>query len=138
MTIEAQDKLIRRLVNKIKKNADDIIMVEEKDLEDADVIVLSYGVTSRVIPPAVEKAKKDGIKVGQLRLLTVWPFPEKKIAQLAKRAKAWVVPEINLGQMVREVERAVGRISKVVPVSHAGGDVHDPDDIYKVIKEVAK
>lgn len=138
MTIEAQDKLIRRLVDKIRKNADDIIMVEEKDVEDADVVVVSYGVTSRVIPPAVEKAKKEGIKVGQLRLLTVWPFPEKRIAQLAPKVKAWVVPEINLGQMIKEVERAVGKQSKVVPVSHAGGDVHDPEDIYKVIKESIK
>lgn len=138
MSIEAQDRLIRRLVNKIRKNVDDIIIVEEKDLKDAEVVVVSYGVTSRVVPPAVEKAKKEGIKVGQLRLLTVWPFPEKRIAELAKKVKAWVVPEINLGQIIREVERAVGKLSKVVPVSHAGGDVHDPDDIYKIIKEVSK
>lgn len=138
MTIEAQDKLIRRLVNKIRKNVDDIIMLEEKDLKGAEVVVISYGVTSRVVPPAVEKAKKEGIKVGQLRLLTVWPFPERRITQLAKKVKAWVVPEINLGQMIREVERAVGKLSKVAPVSHAGGDVHDPEDIFKVIKEVIK
>ncbi|MFH1784049.1 MAG: 2-oxoacid:acceptor oxidoreductase subunit alpha, partial [bacterium] len=138
MTIQAQDKLVRRLVNKIRNNVDDIIMVEEKDLKDADVVVVSYGVTSRVVPPAVARAKSEGIKVGQLRLLTVWPFPEEKIAQLSRKVKAWVVPEINLGQMVREVERAVGKLSKVAPVSHAGGDVHNPDDIYKVIKEVMK
>ncbi len=138
MTIEAQDKLIRRLVDKIQKNADDIIMLEEKDLKDAEVVVVSYGVTSRVVPPAVERARKEGMKVGQLRLLTVWPFPEKRIAEIARKAKAWVVPEINLGQIVREVERAVGKLSKVTPVSHAGGDVHDPDDIFEVIKEVSR
>lgn len=138
MTIEAQDKLVRRLVNKIRKNADDIIMLEEKNLEGAEVVVVSYGVTSRVVPPAVEKAKKEGIKVGQIRLLTAWPFPEKRISQLSKKVKAWVVPEINLGQMIREVERAVGKRSKVAPVSHAGGDVHDPEDIYKVIKGVSR
>jgi len=136
MTIEGQDKLIRRLINKIRNNTDDIIMLEEKEVEDADVIVVSYGVTSRVVPPAVEKAKSEGIKVGQLRLITAWPFPEKRISELAQRAKAWVVPEINMGQMVKEVERAVGKVSKVAAVSHAGGDVHDPDDIYKVIREV--
>ena len=136
MTLQAQDRLVRRLVNKIRKNIDDIIMVEEKDLDDAEVVVVSYGVTSRVIPPVVEKAKATGIKVGQLRLLTVWPFPEERVAELAERVKVWVVPEINLGQMIREVERAVGKRAKVVPVSHAGGDVHDPEDIYRVIKEV--
>jgi 2-oxoglutarate ferredoxin oxidoreductase subunit alpha len=137
MSIEAQDRLIRRLVNKIRKNVDDIIMLEEKDLGDAEVVVVSYGVTSRVVPPAVDRARKEGMKVGQLRLLTVWPFPEKRIARLAKRVKTWIVPEINLGQVLREVERVAGRYSKVIPISHAGGDVHDPDDIYKVIKEVA-
>ena len=136
MTIKAQDILVRRLVNKIRYNADDIIMVEEKDLDDADVVVVSYGVTSRVVPVAVEKARSEGFKVGQLRLLTVWPFPEKKISQLADRVKGWVVPEINLGQMVREVERAVGKRGKVACVTHAGGDVHDTDDIYNKIKEV--
>ncbi|UCC96250.1 MAG: 2-oxoacid:acceptor oxidoreductase subunit alpha [Candidatus Omnitrophota bacterium] len=136
MTIGTQDRLIRRLMNKIRQNADDIIIVEEKDIEDADVVVVSYGVTSRVVPSAVEKAKRDGIKIGQLRLITVWPFPEKRISELSEKVKAWVVPEINLGQIVREVERSVGKRSKVALVSHAGGDVHDPEDIYKVIKEV--
>jgi 2-oxoglutarate ferredoxin oxidoreductase subunit alpha len=137
MSIETQDRLVRRLVNKIRKNADDIIALEEKDLEDAEVVVLSYGVTSRVVPLAAERARKEGVKVGQLRLLTVWPFPEKRIAQLAKKVKTWVVPEINLGQILREVERVAGKFSKVIPISHAGGDVHDPDDIYKVIKEAS-
>jgi len=136
MTIEAHDKLVRRLVNKIRKNADDIIILEEKNLEDAEIVVVSYGVTSRVVPPTVEKARREGIKIGQLRLLTVWPFPEKRIAELSQKIKAWVVPEINLGQIVREVERAVSKDSKVVPISHAGGDVHDADDIYKIIKEL--
>ncbi len=136
MTIEAHDKLVRRLVNKIRKNADDIIILEEKNLEDAEIVVVSYGVTSRVVPPTVEKARREGIKIGQLRLLTVWPFPEKRVAELSQKIKAWVVPEINLGQIVREVERAVSKDSKVVPVSHAGGDVHDADDIYKIIKEL--
>ncbi len=138
MTIEAQDKLIRRLMNKIRDNADDIIMVEEKDLANAEVVVVSYGVTSRVVPPVVEKAKAEGIKVGQLKLLTVWPFPEKRISQLAKKVKAFVVPEINLGQMVKEVERAVAGRSKVRGVFHAGGDVHDTEDIYKAIKEAVR
>jgi 2-oxoglutarate ferredoxin oxidoreductase subunit alpha len=136
MTIKCQDILVRRLVNKIRRNLDDIIMLEEDQVEDADVVVVSYGVTSRVVPPAVQKARAQGAKVGTLRLVTAWPFPEERIAQLAEKVRGWVVPEINLGQMVREVERAVGKRSRVAPVSHAGGDVHDPEDIYKVIREV--
>jgi 2-oxoglutarate ferredoxin oxidoreductase subunit alpha len=136
MSIQAQNKLIRRLVDKIRKNVNDIIILEENDLEDAEVMVVSYGVTSRVVPPAIERIKQEGIKVGHLRLITVWPFPEERIAELIPQVKGWVVPEINLGQIVREVERVVGRQSKVIRVSHSGGDVHDPDDIYKAIKEV--
>ncbi len=135
MSTEAQQVLVRRLSEKIRKNVDDIIMLEEQDMKEAEVVVLSYGLTSRVVPPAVEKARAEGIRVGQMRLLTVWPFPEKKIAEVCKRVKAWVVPEINLGQMVREVERVVGQRSKVISLTHAGGDVHDPDDIYNAIKE---
>lgn len=135
MTIGAHDRLVRRLVGKIRRNVDDIITLEERDTQDAEVVVVSYGVTSRVVPPAVEKARKEGTKVGRVRLVTVWPFPEKRIAELAEHVRAWVVPEINLGQIVREVERSVGRGSKVIPVSHAGGDVHDPEDIYEAIRE---
>lgn len=135
MSIEAQDRLVRRLVDKIRHNAHDIITLEERNTEDAEVIVVSYGVTSRLVPTAVEKARQEGIKVGQLRLVSVWPFPEERIAELAERVKVWVVPEINLGQIAREVKRCVERPSKVISVSHAGGDVHDPDDIFRAIKE---
>ena len=136
---ECQDVCVRHLVDKIRDNADKIIEIEEKDTDKADVVVISYGITSRVSVRAVQKARDAGIKVGTMRLISVWPFPEKRIYELAERVLAWVVPEINLGQMIREVERAVGKRSrsKVVPVSHAGGDVHDPNDIYKVIKEVS-
>ena len=138
MTIEAQDKLVRRLVNKIRKNVDDIIIVEESNLNDADVVVVSFGVTSRVVPPAVEKARQEGIKVGQLRLKTVWPFPEKRVAQLAEKVKAWVVPEINLGQIYYEVERCAQCNANTVLISHAGGNIHDPKDILDIIRREVK
>ncbi|MCK4547259.1 MAG: 2-oxoacid:acceptor oxidoreductase subunit alpha [Candidatus Eisenbacteria sp.] len=135
---EAQDKLVRRLVDKVKKNAADICKYEEKDIDGADVVVLSYGITSRVVQPAVEMAKKKGIKIGQIRLIVVWPFPEERIRELAGSVKGIVVPEINLGQMVLEVERcAAGRCATIL-VAHAGGGVHDPETIFQAIKEAAK
>jgi 2-oxoglutarate ferredoxin oxidoreductase subunit alpha len=138
MSWEAQEKLVRRLVDKIRLHADEIVHTEESDLEDAEVVVLSYGISSRVAIPAIQKAKKEGIKVGQLRLIIVWPFPEKKIRELAKKVKAFVVPEINYGQIVLEVERCAAGKAKTILVPHGGGWVHNPGDIYKAIKEGVK
>lgn len=138
MSWEAQEKLVRRLVEKIRLHADEIVHTDEIDIEDAEVVVLSYGISSRVAIPAIQKARKEGIKVGQLRLIIVWPFPEKKIRELAKKVKAFVVPEVNYGQMVLEVERCAAGKAKAILVPHGGGWVHDPEDIYKAIKEAAK
>ena len=133
-----QDRLIRRLQNKITKNADKILLYEEQDLDGAEVVVVSYGITSRVAQRAIGLAHEKGIKVGTFRLITAWPFPEKKIAEIAAKVKAFVVPELNLGQMVREVERAAAGKCVVRPVSHAGGSVHDPQDILNAILEVTR
>jgi 2-oxoglutarate ferredoxin oxidoreductase subunit alpha len=129
---------VNHLKDKIKKNADKIIRVEESETDTAEVVVLSYGITSRVAVKAVQEARKLGIKVGTLRLITVWPFPEKRIRALAKKVKAFVVPEINYGQMVLEVERCVAGKAKVKSVPHCGGWVHDPKDILKSIREAVK
>ncbi|KPL06550.1 2-oxoglutarate ferredoxin oxidoreductase subunit alpha [bacterium SM23_57] len=138
MTAECQDKLVRRLVDKIRLNAEKIIHTEETQIDGAEVIVMAYGITSRVAQPAVDKARKEGIKVGQIKLITVWPFPEKRVAQLAKKIKAWVVPEINYGQISLEVERCSAGKAKTIHVPHMGGWVHDPENIYKAIKEAVK
>jgi 2-oxoglutarate ferredoxin oxidoreductase subunit alpha len=135
---ECQDVCVRHLVEKIRMNADKIIKIEEEETDNAEIIVISYGITSRVAVRAVQQAKKAGIKVGTLRLITVWPFPEKRIKELAKKIKAFVVPEINYGQIVLEVERCVAGQASVIHVRHCGGWVHDPDDIFKAIKEALK
>jgi 2-oxoglutarate ferredoxin oxidoreductase subunit alpha len=133
MTPQAQEKLVRRLVDKIRLNADRIVECEEDQVEEAEVIVISYGITSRVSIPAIEMARKQGLKVGHLRLIVVWPFPEKRVQELADHVKAFVVPEINYGQMVLEVERCAAAKAKTFLVPHGGGTVHDPEDIYRMI-----
>ncbi len=138
MTPPVQDKLVRRLQNKIRDAADRIAMFEEENLDDADVVVVSYGITSRVAQRAIGLARERGLRVGKLRLITAWPFPDTKMAELAKRVKAFVVPELNLGQMVREVARAADGRAKTLAVSHAGGGVHDPEEILKVIVEASR
>jgi 2-oxoglutarate ferredoxin oxidoreductase subunit alpha len=137
MTVAAQQKLVGRLRDKISRAADDLLLVEEANTADADVVVVSYGITSRVAQRGIDAARAKGLKVGKLRLKIVWPFPDQHIRKLAKRAKAFVVPELNLGQISREVERAAGGV-KTVCVPHAGGGVHQPENILKAIQEALR
>jgi len=138
MTPPMQKKLITRLQDKIRNAVDRITMVEEDVPEQADVIVVSYGITSRVAQRAIDMARARGLKVGKLRLITAWPFPDFKIRELAARTRAFVVPELNLGQMAREVQRAAEGKAKTILVPHAGGSVHNPEDILNVILEAAR
>jgi 2-oxoglutarate ferredoxin oxidoreductase subunit alpha len=139
MSLAAQARLVGRLTDKIRLNTDAITDYREDRVEQADAVVVTYGITSRTAIPAVEQARKEGKKVGHLRMITTWPFPEKRIRELAAKVKSFVVPEINLGQMVLEVERAAGRSkARVLSVPHAGGSVHDPKDIYNAIMESLK
>jgi len=135
---EAQEKLVRRLTEKIRKNKDDIIMLEENGLEDAEVIVCSYGIAARAALWPIELARREGIKVGYLRLIPVWPFPEERIKKLAGRIKALVVPEINYGQIALEVERCAAGQAEVILVPHAGGDIHEPEKVLEAIERAAR
>lgn len=136
MTAAAQQALVPRLIEKIRRNAPDIFRVEESNIEGAEVVVVSYGITSRVARAAVQQARAEGRAVGELRLITLWPFPEARIAELAHSVRGFVVPEINLGQIALEVERCAGGRARTIHVPHAGGWVHDPRDIYAAIVEV--
>jgi 2-oxoglutarate ferredoxin oxidoreductase subunit alpha len=135
VSAQVQQATVPRLIEKIRRNADKIIRYEEIDTADADVVVLCYGITSRVALMATELARAQGLKVGFLRLIVAWPFPEQRIRDLAGQVRGFVVPEINLGQMVYEVERCCAGKAKTVLVPHAGGAVHDPEDIVKGIEE---
>ncbi len=138
MTAAAQDRLVKRLKRKITQAADRLACYEEEDVDNADVIVVSYGITSRVAQRAVELARARGLRVGRFRLITVWPFPVKRIRELARRIKAFVVPELNLGQISLEVERAAAGQAETRQVPHAGGGVHRPEDILEAIVEVLR
>ena len=133
MNWKAQETLVHRLVNKIRLHADEIVRYEEEDTQDAEVVVVSYGITARVARRGVELARREGIKVGILRLVIVWPFPERRVFEIASTVPALVVPELNYGQVVREVERAAKGRANVVLVPHGGGEVHDPGVIADAI-----
>jgi 2-oxoglutarate ferredoxin oxidoreductase subunit alpha len=137
MNAAAQDKLVRRLMRKIRDHAEDLVDVKEDYLDDAEIVVVSYGITSRIAKSAVDAARQRGLPVGHLRLRIVWPFPATRIRALCPRAKVFIMPELNMGQMVLELERAVGGQAKVVSLPHAGGSVHEPEAILKTIIEAA-
>jgi 2-oxoglutarate ferredoxin oxidoreductase subunit alpha len=138
MNAEAQEICVRRLVEKIRTNADKIITLEESNIEGADVVVVSYGITSRVAVKAIEAAKAKGIKVGHLRLITAWPFPESRIRELAERVPAFVMAELNYGQMFFEMQRVIEGKARSFLVPHGGGTVHDPEVICRKIIEAAQ
>lgn len=138
MNPASQKELVTRLFEKITRAADELTIVETEGLEDADVVVVSYGITSRVAQRAIEMAREKGLKVGKLRLICVWPFPEKLIRDLAKKVKALVMPELNMGQVVIELERCAGGQCKVISVPHPGGTVHKPVDILAAIERGAE
>jgi 2-oxoglutarate ferredoxin oxidoreductase subunit alpha len=133
---EVQSKLVRRLCEKIDRNADKIVRVQKTMIDDADVVVVAYGIVSRAALSAVKKAREEGIKAGLLRLATLWPFPEKQVATAAESAKAIVVPEMNCGQMVREVQRVAGT-KPVAFLSKLGENPHTPLEILEVIRRNA-
>ena len=138
MSAECQKVCVSRLVDKIRKNADQIAKFEEEDTDGADVVLITYGITARVARMGIDLARAKGVKVGVIRLIVVWPFPERRIRELAPKVKAFVVPEINYGQMVLEVERCAGGKADTVLVPHPGGGVHDPEDICEAILRAAK
>jgi 2-oxoglutarate ferredoxin oxidoreductase subunit alpha len=129
--------LVQRLIDKIDRNREQIIRVKEDGLDDAEVAVVSYGIAARTALWPIEMARQEGIKVGLLRLITVWPFPEAKIGQLAQHVQAMVVPEINMGQIALEVERCAAGKVEVFCVPHPGGGIHKPQDVLQAIRRAA-
>jgi 2-oxoglutarate ferredoxin oxidoreductase subunit alpha len=133
ITGEAHEKLVRRLIDKIQKNKKDIIEYEEIMIDDAEIVVVSFGITARAALRAVKEARKKGIKAGLFRLITIWPFPEERIAEISKKIEKFVVAEINQGQVRREVERARLNGVPVIGVHKLGGDLITPDEIMEGI-----
>jgi len=134
---EAQQKLVQRLCDKIRKNAGRIVKTERTMLEDAEVAVVAYGITSRSALSAVRKAREAGIKVGLLRLVTLWPFPDQQVSRVAKKVDAIVVPEMNYGQIVREVERAA-KETPVIFLPKLGEEPHKPAEVLQAIGRARK
>ena len=129
---EVHDRLVRRLVSKIEDDRDKLERVEEHHTDDADFAILSYGASARPALEATLKAREKGLKAGFMRLISIWPFPGKAVERLGSKVDRIYVPEMNLGQVNREVERYVD--CEVVPLSKIGGVPHYISEILSEIE----
>lgn len=138
MDAKAQEKMVKRLVDKIRNNRDNIISTANLYLDDAEVVVVSYGISARSAMQAVRNARAEGVKAGLIKLNTVWPFPEEFIREVASQAKAMIMAEINGGQMVRELERAACGACPVSLVGNFGGAILHPSLIQSAVSKAIK
>jgi len=129
---DVHDRLVRRLVSKIEDDRDKLERVEERFTKDADFAVLSYGASARPALGGVLRAREKGLKAGFMRLVSIWPFPAKAVKRLGSKVDRIYVPEMNLGQVNREVERYVD--CEVVPLSKIGGVPHSVSEVMSGIK----
>ena len=131
-------RMLEALNAKIDNHIDDIIEAESYKVDGCNVGIVSFGCTSRAVYEAVEAAEAKGMRVGFVRLKTIWPFPEKAVERLTESAKRIIVPEMNLGQIVREVQRVACK-SEVVSLNKiGGGQLITPEEIYVKILEGGK
>jgi 2-oxoglutarate ferredoxin oxidoreductase subunit alpha len=131
------DAKMRRLMRKIELGLGDILRHEAVLLEDADLGIVAYGSSARSAKAAIRLARARGIKVGLLRPLTIWPFFEGPVADLSKQVRHIIVPEMNLGQLILEVERVVQGRCQVHGVNRVTGEPIPPEQILEKIDELA-
>ncbi len=129
------DKLLKRLINKIENNKDDIVTYEEYMLDDADYAIVSFGAISRSSKVAVNKLRESGIKIGMFRPITIWPSPEKQLSELSKKVKKIYVVELNAGQYLLEVQRIVSGQCKIGKYGKINGEIITPQEIVSFIEE---
>jgi 2-oxoglutarate ferredoxin oxidoreductase subunit alpha len=122
---------IQRLCDKINHNSHRIADVESRNIEDAEVVIVSYGSSSRPALRAMKEARAQNLKVGWVKLRTLFPFPDEQLSAIG--ARAFVVPEMNIGKIVREVKRATGK--PCVSLPKLGGELHTPTEILAALKE---
>lgn len=133
---QVMEKLIKRLSDKIQKNTDDIIIIDSYQLEDAEYVIFCYGSVARPAKMAVKEARKAGKKVGMIRAVTIWPFPGEVLKELVQNASYILVPEMNEGQILEEVERFAGCILEIDGLSKTSGELITPYEILSKIQEV--
>ncbi len=131
---EIADKLVRRLVDKVETNKEDIVKYEEYMMDDAEFAVVAFGATSRSAKESVENLRKIGIKVGLFRPITIWPFAEEQIKNLSKKLDKLFVVEMNLGQYVTEVKRSANKDCPIKFLGKVDGNPITPSEITNFVR----
>ena len=133
--LKVTDALVKRLANKILWHQDEIVSLERYLLDDAEIALLAYGSTARPAKAAAAMARKKGIRAGLLKLMTLWPFPGEEVKKISEKVRTIMVPELNLGQIVGEVERRACGNSKVVGINRVDGALLTPEEILARLEE---
>lgn len=134
---EDHERLVSRLVEKIERDRKEITKVEKDYQKGSKVGIISYGASARPSAAAVKMLRKKGERVDFLRLITIWPFPNDEVKELASRVNRIFVPEMNLGQMVHPVREAAEAKAKIIQIPKVGGLLHTPKEIVNTIKKKA-
>ncbi len=129
------EALLHRLERKLEKNEPELEDYFAENLEDCDIAIISFGSSAMAALSAVRRARKEGIKAGMLRLKTIWPFPDESVRRLTSSARTIIVPEMNQGQLVLEVERVIHGKAEVRKLGKVNGDLFHPDEVFAAIKE---
>ncbi|HPB87893.1 MAG: 2-oxoacid:acceptor oxidoreductase subunit alpha [Thermotogae bacterium] len=135
-TSDVADKLAKRLDKKIQFHLDEIMNYEEYMVEDAEILLIAYGSTSRSARQAVRMARMDGIKVGLFRPITIWPFPNARLKKLISRVDAALVAELNMGQIYKEVSQLNKKGKLLNLINRVDGELISPDQIIQAINEL--
>ena len=133
--IETCRKLIDRLFAKVEKYKDEIESNEEYMLDDADILIIGYGSASLAIKEAINMLRKEGIKVGMFRPITLWPSPEKRLHELGQKFDKVLSVELNQGQYLEEIQRSMGRLD-IAKLTKTNGRPFSPSDIIEKVKEL--
>jgi len=132
------DKAMNRLLNKFEYSQSEIESYETLHCEDAEILVMTIGISARAAKHAVKTARQQGIKAGLFRPITLWPFPEKAFQKYASKAKTVIVPEMNTGQLRLEVERLCSKNTKIEAINRIDGEAITPEEILELLQVVAK
>lgn len=131
--------MMERLRKKISYNIRDLVQIESHKMDDARIAVFAAGIVSRAAKAAIAMARYEGIKVGLLRPLTIWPFPDEAVRKMLRNVDTVIVPELNQGQFINEIQRLTKDKSdgKVISLQKVNGSIFSPNDILRKIKEVS-
>jgi 2-oxoglutarate ferredoxin oxidoreductase subunit alpha len=131
-------EMMERLRKKISYNIRDLVQIESRDMEDAKIAIFAAGITARSAKSAVAAARAEGIPVGLLRPLTIWPFPDEAVRKMLRNVETVIVPELNQGQLIHEIQRLTKDKADghIIPIQRADGTLITPSDILEVIREV--